>query len=147
MLLRSVLSNWRGLIVTGVISFVLTPILIHGLGDFYYGMSVLVMSVLDYSGLLDLGIRTTLHRYVGRLKGRNDQEALDETVGTTLAITCGGGLLVAVLTVPMIFLLPKFFVVHGAAPPRLHRFVLFLGLSLPPPFPTPPFPPYPSRLQ
>jgi len=130
MMLRNILSNWMGLIVTGVISFVLTPILIHGLGDFYYGMWVLVMSVLDYYGLLDLGIRTTLHRYVGRLKGRNDQEALDETVGTTLAITCGVGLLVVVLTVPTIFLLPKFFIVHGAARTLLQRLVLLLGLSL-----------------
>jgi O-antigen/teichoic acid export membrane protein len=76
-MVRNIFSNWMGLIITGVISFALTPILIHGLGDFYFGMWILTTSILDYYGLLDLGIRTTLHRFVGRLKGMNEREALD----------------------------------------------------------------------
>ncbi len=129
-MLRNIFSNWMGLVVTGVISFLLTPVLIHGLGDFYYGMWVLVMSVLDYYGLLDLGIRTTLHRFVGRLKGRNEREALDETIGTALAITCAIGLLVVVLTLPVMFLLPKFFIVQDSARSLLRWLAVLLGLSI-----------------
>jgi len=45
---RNVFSNWLGLLITGAISVVLTPILIHGLGDFNYGMWILAGSVLEY---------------------------------------------------------------------------------------------------
>jgi hypothetical protein len=31
--LRSVVSNWAGLVANGVLSFVLTPLLVHALGD------------------------------------------------------------------------------------------------------------------
>ncbi len=48
-MLRSIFSNWLGLVVMGVTSVILTPILIHGLGDFYYGMWVLFASTLDGS--------------------------------------------------------------------------------------------------
>lgn len=130
MMVRNIFSNWMGLIVTGVISFALTPILIHALGDFYFGMWVLTTSILDYYGLLDLGIRTTLHRFVGRLKGMNERQALDETIGTTLAITCAIGLLAVCLTVPLAYLLPKFFVVEGSARILLQRLALLLGFSV-----------------
>ena len=66
-MIRNVLSNWVALVVTAVISFVLTPILVHGLGHFYYGLWILVGSLVDYFGLLDVGIRTTLQRFVWEL--------------------------------------------------------------------------------
>ena len=129
-MLRSIFSNWLSLIIIGVIYFVLTPVLIHSLGDFYYGMWVLAMSVLDYYGLLDLGIRTTLHRFVGRLKGMNERAALDETVATALAISIGVCFLVLGLTLALAYILPKFFVVPGAARRTFQLLVVFLGLSV-----------------
>src|SRR5579864_5582324 len=97
-MLRNVFSNWLGLLLRGAISVALTPIMIHYLGDFQYGLWVLVMSVVDYSGILDLGIRPTLHRFVARWKSLNDRVALNETMGTALAFSSGAGLLVLLLT-------------------------------------------------
>ena len=77
MIIRSIFSNWVGLAVTGVISIFLTPFMIHRLGNFEYGMWVLVGSLLDYYGLLDLGMRTAVFRFVSQFKGSGERDALD----------------------------------------------------------------------
>jgi len=58
--LKNILSNWVGIVILGLIGIVLTPIMVHGLGNLYYGMWILAASIGDYSGLLDLGMRTTI---------------------------------------------------------------------------------------
>src|SRR5690349_4372537 len=108
-IVRSVLSNWVGMAVTGVASFILTPILIHGLGDFQYGMWVLVMSITDSYGLLDTGMRITMQRYVARLKGVEEREALNETFMTALAIMMAVSFGVCVLSVVHVLFAPDFF--------------------------------------
>jgi len=96
-MVRNVLSNWTALLFRALISFILTPFMIHSLGDFHYGLWILVMSVLDYCGILDLGIRPTLHRFVARLRGANQRQALNETIGSALAVSSVVGILVAAL--------------------------------------------------
>ena len=113
LMFRNVFSNWSGFLLRGVISLVLTPILIHYLGDFQYGLWVLVMSVVDYSGILDLGIRPTLHRFVARWKSLNDRTALNETIGSAFTISCGAGLLVLLVTFSVLPQLSSFFDIQG----------------------------------
>src|SRR5258708_36091445 len=97
-MLRNVFSNWTAMALTGAISVSLTPFMIHALGDFHYGLWILVTSLLDYYGLLDFGMRTTLHRFVGRLQGAKDRAALNETFATAILLTAGVGLLLVFLT-------------------------------------------------
>src|SRR6267143_6726455 len=96
-MLRSIFSNWLGLVIMGVTSVILTPILIHGLGDFYYGLWILVASALDYYGVLDMGMRPALFRAVAWSKGANDRAAMHETLLSALAFTVAAGFLVLVL--------------------------------------------------
>src|SRR6266446_8447321 len=105
-MLRSIFSNWLGLVVMGATSVVLTPILIHGLGDFYYGLWILVVSALDYYGVLDLGMRPALFRAVAWSKGANDRAAMHETLLSALAFTVAAGFLVLVLTLLLVPVLP-----------------------------------------
>ena len=46
-MLRNIFSNWFGLLVLGIISVILTPAMVHGLGNVSYGMWALVGSLLD----------------------------------------------------------------------------------------------------
>jgi len=129
-MVRSFLSQWLGLAVTGIISLVLTPILVHGLGSFYYGMWVLVGSVLDYYGLLDLGIRYTLQRFVSRYCGMGDRVALNETLATGLAgMVAIGGLLCA-LSFLFAAILPGFFGIAGTSRPIFQEVLILEGLSV-----------------
>lgn len=135
-MLRSILSNWMGLVISGAISFALTPILIHGLGEFHYGMWILVASATDYYGLLDLGMRWTLFRFAARFKGANDRAALNQTFVTALALTVGIACLVAGLTLLFILVLPGFFKLAGPARQLFQMLVALLGLSVAVAFPS-----------
>src|SRR5262245_27455902 len=85
-MLRSVVSNWLTLLVSGLSAFLLTPILLRSLGDWQYGILILASSLTDYSGLLDMGMRGTVQRFTARLHSSGPREALDETIATALAI-------------------------------------------------------------
>src|SRR6266581_2800010 len=133
---RNVFSNWVGLLITGVISVLLTPILIHRLGDFHYGMWILAGSVLEYYGLLDMGMRTAMFRYVSRSKGANDRSAMNEIFVSTLAFTFIVGLCILIVSVSLAGVLPGFFKLAGAARHTFEWLVLLLGISVAVTFPS-----------
>jgi O-antigen/teichoic acid export membrane protein len=128
-MLRSFLSQWLGFAVTGILSIILTPILVHGMGSFYYGMWILVASLLDYCGLLDLGMRYTLQRFAGRYYGM-DRAALNETLATALASTVAIGGLLCALSFLFASLLPGFFGLTGTSRPLFQELLVLEGLSV-----------------
>ena len=135
-MIRSVLSNWVAMVVTGLLGFILTPILIRGLGDFQYGMWVLVAAALEQYGLLDMGIRGTLQRFVARYEGARDRQALDRTFASALAVSLGVCLLAALLSFALARVLPGFFQLSGRGAPLFSQLVILLGLSVAVTFPT-----------
>ena len=134
-MLRSVLSNWMTMVILGVISFLLTPLLIHSLGMIHYGMWILVASVLDHYVLLDMGLHTTLQRFVARMKGRNEREALTQIFSTAYGLGVIAAILTSGLTVVLALFLPRFFALGGESPELLSWVVLSLGLSVAVTFP------------
>jgi len=133
---RSVFSNWVGLLVTGLISVALTPILIHGLGDFYYGMWILAGSMLEYYGLLDMGMRTAMFRYISQCKGANDRSAMNQIFVSALAFTVVIGLCVVILTLLLVGVLPGFFKLTEASRHTFQLLVVLLGFSVAAAFPS-----------
>src|SRR5947207_166712 len=129
-MLKSILSNWFGLVFSGLIAFLLTPLLLHHLGNLYYGMWILAASLLDYYGLVDIGMRIALFRFVARAKGASEREALNITITTALAITIATGLLLVLLIPGMVVLLPKLFSVPAAEIMDFQWLLVLVGLSL-----------------
>ena len=130
MIFRNVLSNWVGLVVLGAISFILTPILIHGLGELYFGMWVLVSSLVDYYGLMDIGLRATVQRYVAHLRGAKDQDGLDQTIATALVFTLGISAIIFVSVFGLSWALPHFFKLQGASIPLFRLLVILMGVDM-----------------
>ncbi len=122
---RGFLSTWAGLIINGVVSFLLVRVLVHGLGDFYYGLWILASYFLDFYGLLDMGMRYSLQRFVARYGGTNQREALNETFMTGISMTVLTGATVIVVCALMIWILPGFFHVSGSSR-TVFRLVLVL---------------------
>src|SRR5664279_2953682 len=106
---RGFLSTWAGLIINGVVAFLLTRVLIHGLGDFYYGLWILASTVLDYYGLLDMGMRYSMQRFVARYGGVNQRQALNETFMTGMAMIACIAAVVFLLCAGLLVFLPDFF--------------------------------------
>ncbi len=129
-MLRSVFSNWLALAVTGAISVALTPLLIHGLGDFHYGMWILVGSLVEYSSFIDMGLRTTLQRFVAKLQGADQRQALNQTLATSLVLGLLVCLLLCVLTSVFALVLPGFFGLSGGTKALFAKVIVLLGLSV-----------------
>lgn len=84
-LLLNSLSGTALYVVNVVVAFVMSPIIINALGNRDYGLWELVMSVIGYMGLLDLGIGTALVRFVSVAEGKQDGDDLRKTISTSFA--------------------------------------------------------------
>jgi O-antigen/teichoic acid export membrane protein len=134
-MIRSILSNWFALVVNGLVSIVLTPILIHGMGDFHYGMWILVASLVEYSSFIDMGLRMTLQRFVARHQAAHQSKELSDTFETALALALCVCLMLCLLTGMFTQILPGFFGLKGAASDLFVKVVVLLGLSVAVTFP------------
>src|SRR5438445_11394622 len=130
MRLRNVMSNWFGLLGLGMISFCLTPMMIHYLGDLQFGMWVLVSSVTDNYGLLDIGMRHTLQRFVARSKASELPETVNEIFSTALAVTLGFALLILGVSIFLAYLLPGYFKLDAGSRTLFSKLILALGASV-----------------
>jgi O-antigen/teichoic acid export membrane protein len=114
----------------------LTPMMVHHLGAVDYGIWVLAGSVLDYYGLLDLGMRAAMFRYVSLFRGGSQREEVDRTFSSALLLVIGTAGLICVLSIGLAYLLPRLTQVPGITP-RLYGWLLFLlGTSIAIMFPT-----------
>src|SRR2546425_12295303 len=63
---RSVALNWIALVISIGVAFFLSPFVVHRLGNVAYGLWTLVISMTAYMGLLDLGLRGAVTRFVSK---------------------------------------------------------------------------------
>jgi O-antigen/teichoic acid export membrane protein len=92
-ILKNVGSSWSALATNVLVGIFLSPFILHRLGDAAYGIWVLIFSVTGYYGLFDLGIRSSIIRYVSKYTATGDKEKLAQFVNTALFSYTGIGLL------------------------------------------------------
>src|SRR5262245_20664994 len=93
---RNAVSNYARFFGNGVVSFLLTPLMVHVLGDRDYGLWVTVFSLTGYFGLVDQGLRPSLVRYVSKERAANDVDALSRTLTSALLLySCAGFVVLA----------------------------------------------------
>ncbi len=157
LIIRGAFSNWVSYAVTFLVAFFLSPFIVHHLGNVAYGVWVLVVSLISYLGLLDLGLRGAVTRYVAQHHAQNDHIESSRVVFGALWIrfwiSCG----ILALSTILAFGLPKIleipvelvlparwallliganlamtlsFGVFGAVLAALHRFDLLSAVSI-----------------
>lgn len=82
---KNVTATWLGLAVHAVVSFFLSPFILHRLGDEAFSLWVLVFALTGYFGLLDLGIRSSIVKYTAKFIAVNDVEQLSRYLSTSVA--------------------------------------------------------------
>jgi O-antigen/teichoic acid export membrane protein len=97
-LIKNVGSGWFSLGVSILVGIFLSPFILHRLGPTAYGAWVLVFSVTGYYGLFDLGVRSSIIRYVSTYMATNDLEGVSRLVNTSLAVYSTIGVIALVTT-------------------------------------------------
>lgn len=110
-------------------SLLITPFMIHHLGDFQFGIYTLAFSTAGYFDLLTQGIRSTLQRFVGRLSDPEDREALNSMFSTAVAVTVVVGSLITVIFVALSRVLPSFFRLDLSQQHLFAWLVILVGLN------------------
>jgi len=75
-------SNVGTLFLKLGITFIMTPILVSNLGRYDYGLWEMIMAIVGYMGILDMGIRPTVSRYAAMAIARKDERELGQVYAT-----------------------------------------------------------------
>ncbi len=77
-------------------SFIMAPVIVHALGNYDYGLWEIVFSLIGYMGMMDIGMRPAVVRYVAKFKAEDDRKKLDQVFSTAVvfnatvgAVCCG----------------------------------------------------------
>ncbi len=82
---RNLVASWLGLVIQLVVMFLLTPFVVGSLGDVGYGVWSLVTSLTGYLGLVELGIGTSLGRFINFYLARDDVARVNGIISTAAA--------------------------------------------------------------
>lgn len=83
-LFKNSTSNVIVLFIKLIISFIMSPVIVKSLGNYDYGVWELMMSVIGYVGILDMGMQPAIVRYVARYNALNDIESLHKLYSTSI---------------------------------------------------------------
>lgn len=127
-LLQNITSNYLGFAIHTVVAVLLTPFLVHRLGDTQFGIWILVNTLVGHFQLLELGLMLSIVRYVAFHSARGETRTVESIVGSALAFLG----VVSVVTVPVALALswlgPSLFTLGAADTGMFGQAILLTGL-------------------
>jgi len=129
-ILRNVLSNWAGLGVALVISFFMAPFVVHKLGNAFYGIWAIMMQLTGYLGLLELGVRSSVIKYIAQYYAENNSRQLNQIVSSAISFYLVLSVLCLLVTVTLAILFPSIFKVEMDMVPVTRWIVIITGITV-----------------
>ena len=126
---RSVLSNWFATAATLAVGFFLAPFIVHRLGNVAYGVWVLAISCINYLGLLDLGMASSVIRFVSKGHATQDHQGASEALSAVLWVRLQIGALILALSGALAAVFPLLFKVPPALALDAREAILVVGIS------------------
>ena len=111
------------------VAFFLSPFLVHRLGNVAYGVWVLAVSSVNYLGLLDLGMRSSVLRFVSKGYTTSDHEGASEAFSAALWVRLQISALLMVLCGVLAVIFPLIFKVPAALAADARIVIVLMGLS------------------
>src|ERR1700691_6761362 len=84
-LMNGIVVNWMAVAISVIVSFFLSPFVVHHLGNVVYGVWVLANSSIAYMALLDLGMRGAVSYFVAKHHARGEHLESSRAVSVALA--------------------------------------------------------------
>src|SRR5438309_240497 len=93
-LVSNVIYNYIGFFIVSVSGFLLFPFTLHLIGDKANGVLLLINTIINYFGLLDLGVATTVMKMVAEHSHDEDKAYVTQIVVNGLVVFTAIGLLI-----------------------------------------------------
>ena len=129
-ILRNVGSSWFALGVNVMVGIFLSPYIIHHLGDDAFGLWVIIFSVTGYYGLFDLGIRSSIVRYVAKYSATEEHDELNRLINTAMFSYTGIGVVSLAITLIAAFYVNSIFRIQPEFVPTARLLLLMVGASV-----------------
>jgi O-antigen/teichoic acid export membrane protein len=129
-ILRNVGSSWFALGMNVVVGIFLSPYILHRLGDEAFGLWILIFSVTGYYGLFDLGIRSSIVRYIAKYSAAHDYDELNRLVNTAMFSYSGIGIVATAVTLIATHYVPSIFHVVPEFVSTARWLLLIVGTSV-----------------
>ena len=131
----NVTATWLGLLVHALVGFLLSPFILHRLGDQAFSLWVLIFAFVGYFGLLDFGIRSSIVKYTAKFLALGDTDQLSIYLSTSFAFYSAVALAVLLMTACGIFYLHLVFKIPGALLRSAQILFLLAGANVAATFP------------
>jgi O-antigen/teichoic acid export membrane protein len=97
-LFTNAVANYAGQFTIVAVGILLTPFIIAHLGVDMYGVWALVVSIQGLGGLFDLGLSTSIVKYVAEHHARGEEDQINRVVSSSFMLHLGIGVLAMVAT-------------------------------------------------
>lgn len=122
-------TNALSLLIHLAASLILAPIILHSIGDSDYGLWVLLLSVVGYLGLLDLGIRSAVVRFTAAHDALSESDSLARVTGAALLSYSLLAVVALMATALLAVFSPRVFHAPPASTELLRTIVFILGVD------------------
>jgi len=127
---QNVGSNWAAFLFNAAVGFFLAPYILGKLGTTTYGIWALIGSLVGYFGLLDLGVRSAVIRFLSAFHSAgNHQRSSDIKSAAVLAFTVAG-LLAIVLAAGVSLFVERIFSIPPGSENAAKIAVVIMGTNI-----------------
>jgi len=123
-------SNALLFAVRVVLTFIMTPVLVHNLGNYDYGIWEVIAVVVGYMGMLDIGIVNASSRYAANYKATNDQESLNKVYSTALSFMAAVSVIVFTIMLLWSHLKPEVLAPDPSDAAKYSFLIIIIGIRL-----------------
>jgi O-antigen/teichoic acid export membrane protein len=121
--------NWLGTLANMAVGFFIAPFILHRLGDVAYGVWVLAISVVGYLSLLDMGMQSSVLRFVSKGHTRGDHEASSDAISAALWVRLQLSVLALLLSSGLAAIFPMLFKIPVALASDARKAIMIIGVT------------------
>jgi len=126
----NVVTNWTTLAISAAVTFFLAPFVVHSLGATAYGTWALLGSLIGYMGLIDLGVRGAVTRYVSAFHAAGDDEQASRITSAGLLFFSLASLGVLVISAMLALGVDRIFEIPAGLERETRTAIVIAGLAL-----------------
>jgi len=124
------MTNWTAYAVSVVVSFFLSPFVVHHLGNVAYGVWILATSSIAYMALLDLGLRGAVTHFVAKHSARGEHLESSRAVSVALGFRVLVGVAVVIGSLALAAVATKIFHIPAGLGTAARWAIVITGFNL-----------------